>query len=515
MSIRTLDSRRLRARTPSIQRFGLALAVLVGAAWLTGLPYLLVRFGLPMPIPLSRVDGPHAFLGLATAAVLAAKIVELAARRVAAVVRRCPAWQRWLSRALAYLYGGVLVSGLLLLPPWPAPVRGQLVNLHLLLAAWALLATVPHLVIHLRHRLPSVRFDARLAAGLLVVLVPAVALAALPVALSPLAQLGAGGSWTAVGKPGTWMFRVQRLPDGRLLAAGQGVWTSADGGRSWAAEPTAGQPLVFSVAVGRDGGPVYLGTAEGLLSAPGVDGPYTPLAVPSVPVTAVYVNPADPAQVWIGGHGVWRSGDGGRTWAPAAAGLIAKGSVWSIGRHGDQLLAGSTTGVYELDGSSWRRALDLNQVVSLDGGQGGTWASSMGGGLAVLRNGSWTISDAGMQSHGSTAIHVTGFASLGSGRALATLMRGGLDESLDGGRSWYQLSGFNPGPVWAALPLGSRVLVAADTGLYLYDPPPAAPTPSVAWWVVVVAGALLASLGATLLGLCERAPALDARRQAA
>lgn len=515
MSILALDSRRPRDGTPSIQRFGLALAILVGAAWLTGLPYLLVRFSLPMPIPLSRIDGPHAFLGLATVALLVAKIVELAAHRVAAAVRRGPAWQRWLSRALAFLYGGVLVSGLLLLPPWPAPVRGQLVNLHLLLAAWALVATVPHLFIHLRQRLPSVRFDARLAAGLLVVLLPAVALAALPVALSPLAQLGAGGSWTAVGKPGTWMFRVQRLPDGRLLAAGQGVWTSADGGRSWAAEPQAGQTLVFSEAVGPGGGPVYLGTADGLLMAPGVDGPYTSLAVPSVPVTAVYVDPADPTQVWIGGHGVWRSGDGGRHWAPAVEGLIAKGSVWSIGRHGGHLLAGSTTGVYELDGSRWRRTLDLNQVVSLDDGQGGTWASSMGGGLAVLRNGSWTVSDAGMQSHGSTAIHVTGFAPLGSGRALATMMHGGVDESLDGGRSWYQLSGFNPGPVWAALPIGSRVLVAADTGLFLYDPPPAAPPPSVAWWAVVVVGALLASLGASLLGLRECAPVVTARRRAA
>jgi hypothetical protein len=510
-----LDSRRLQTGTPSIQRFGLSLAVLVGAAWLTGLPYLLVRFGLPLPIPLSRVDGPHAFLGLATAALLVAKIVELAALRVAAVVRRGPAWQRWLSRALAYLYGGVLVSGLLLLPPWPAPVRGQLVNLHLLLAAWALAATVPHLFIHLRQRLPTVRFDGRLVAGLLVVLLPALALAALPVSLSPLAQLGAGGSWTAVGKPGTWMFRAQRLPDGRLLAAGRGVWTSTDGGRSWAAEPQTGQTLVFSVAVGPSGGPVYLGTADGLLTAPGVEGPYTRLAVPSLPVTAVYFDATNPAQVWIGGHGVWRSGDGGRSWVAAAEGLIAKGSVWSIGRHGGRLLAGSTTGVYELDGSSWRRTLDLNQVVSLDDGQGGTWASSMGGGLAVLRDGSWTISDAGMRAHGSTAIHVTEFAQLGSGLALATMMRGGVDESLDGGRSWYQLSGFDPGPVWAALPVGSRVLVAADTGLFLYDPQPAAPPPSVAWWAAVVVGAMLATFGASLLGLRDRTPTVDVRRRAA
>ena len=515
MPILTLADRRPRVGSLSVQRLGIALAVLVGAAWITALPYLLIRFGLPSPIPPARVDGPHAFLGLATAGLIVLKIVEVAARRVAAALPRGAPWQRWLSRALAYLYGGVLLSGFLLVPPWPAPIRVQLVNLHLLLAAWALAATVPHLVIHLRHRAAPAWFNSRLAAGLLVILVPALALAALPVALSPLSQLGGGGSWTAVGKPGAWMFRVLRLPDGRLLAAGQGVWISADGGRTWAAESQAGQSLVFSVAIGPGGGPVYLGTADGLLTAPGVGGPYTKLAVPSTPVTAVHLDPADPAQVWIGGHGIWRSGDAGRTWAAAGRGIIARGSVWTIGSHAGRLLAGATTGVYELDGGSWRRTLDLNQVVSLDDGEGGTWASSMGGGLAVLRNGSWTMSDAGMRAHGGTAIHVTGFTSLGSGRAVVTMMRGGVDESLDGGRSWYQLSGFDPGPVWAALPLGSRMLVAADSGLFLYDPAPAAPPPSAAWWALVVAGALLASLGVARLGLRERPPLADAQRRAA
>jgi hypothetical protein len=113
-----------------------------------------------------------------------------------------------------------------------------------------------------------------------------------------------------------------------------------------------------------------------------------------------------------------------------------------------------------------------------------------------------------MASHGGAAIHVTGFSALGNGRALATLMHGGVDESLDGGSSWYQLSpGFDPGPVWAALPLGSRILAATDSGLYLYQSPPVAPAPSPAWWLVAALLALAGTVACAQVGLVEPAPA--------
>ena len=498
-----------------LQSAGVALIILLAAAWLTALPYLLVRLGLPGLVPIPNIDGPHAFAGLAAVGLLGVKVADLVRRRAVVAAWRMPPWQRWLSRSLAYLYGAVVVTGFLLAVPWPAPARMVLVNLHLLTAAWALLATVPHLAVHLRGRLSALRLTPRLAGGLLLVLVPALLMAALPVALSPLAQLGAGGSWRPVGSRGTWTFRLLRLPDGRLLAAGDGVWVSSDGGATWRSEP-APATLVFSIAT-EPGGGLLLGTSDGLLRAPGADGPYTELAAPTAPVTAVFADPLSPGRIWIGGHGIWTS-SGGAGWTPDVSGLVAQGTVWSIGRHDGVLTAAMTTGVYTQasPGAAWVRSLALNQVISLDEGAGGLWASSMGGGLAVRSGGAWRISDSGMASHGGRAVHVTSFTDLGSGRALATMMEGGVEESLDGGRSWYQLSpGFAPGPVWSALPAGSRLLVATDTGLFLYSPPPAAPSPAAWWWLLLVAGSLGAAGAAFLVAMREPAGRPAARTQAA
>jgi hypothetical protein len=464
-----------RAGRPALdlQASGIALVVLLAAAWLTALPYLLVRLGLPGLVPIDRVDAPHAFLGLAAVGLLTVKVVDLVRHRAAVRAWRMPPWQTWLSRALAYLYGAVVLTGLLLLIPWPAVLRTDLVELHLLTATWALLATIPHLVVHLRGRLHGLRVSPRLAGGLLAAALPALLLASFPLALSPLAQLGAGGSFQPVGPPGAWMFRLLRLADGSLLAAGQGVYRSADGGRTWTAEP-AGDALVFAVTQLPDG-ELLLGTSDGLLRAAGPAGPYVPVAVPSPPVTAIHADPSAPSSIWIGGHGVWASTDGGADWAPDVKGLVAQGTVWSLGSHGGLLTAGMTTGVYTQSSPSapWVRTLALDQVVSIDEGSGALWASSMGGGLAVLRGGAWTHSDSGLATHHADAIHVTSYTDLGSGRSLATLMHGGLAESLDGGRSWAPLTaGFSSGPVWAALPLGKRLLLATDTGLLVYTWPP-------------------------------------------
>jgi len=67
-------------RSLNVSRLGLALTILVSAGWVTATPYLLVRLGLPLPVELTRVDGPHAFLGLVAGGLIALKVVEVAAQ---------------------------------------------------------------------------------------------------------------------------------------------------------------------------------------------------------------------------------------------------------------------------------------------------------------------------------------------------------------------------------------------------------------------------------------------------
>ena len=192
-----------------------------------GLPYLLVRLGLSLPIALARFDGPHIYLGLAMAAVLLLKIMEI---RVRHLLRSPPGfllWQHWLSLGLLALWGLVLVSGLLILLPWPAPLRQDIVELHLFGSVWAAVATMPHAVIYLRRRLPSAHVDRRLLAAVLLVLVPAAALIFIPRAVAPFSQLDAGQSWTEVHNK--YSYRLEELPDGRNLAMGTVI-----GSRKWA-----------------------------------------------------------------------------------------------------------------------------------------------------------------------------------------------------------------------------------------------------------------------------------------
>jgi hypothetical protein len=484
-------------------RLGLALVAITGAAWVTALPYLLVRLGFGFALPLARVDGPHVFIGAALALLLLAKTLELHLGGLLGRLQGVLRWHRWLSLGLLATYGGVLLSGLLLLLPLPGGVQRQLVNLHLLTAAWAAVVTAVHAGRYLLRRLPPGIADLRFRAAVGLIVLPGVALVLAPAAVSPLAQLGAGAGWRPVGPAGTFTSRVMRLDGGRLVAIGTGVWTSDDLGASWSAVPGVADRLVRALAVTPGGGPVYLGTDAGVLEAAAVGGPYHQVG-PDGLMETVLVDPADSQRVWAGGRGLWESPDGGATWVPAVAGLVPKGYIWTLGRFGGTLYAGGSTGIYAWTGYEWQQVSAMAGVYSLDTGPGGEiWASSMGQGLAVLRDGRWQPASTGLSphGHGSRAVHVDGYTWLGGGRAVAATMDSGVAISNDGGANWTELTpGWQPGDVWQVLPTSDGLLAATDTGLYAYRFP-AAPSAPAGWWLLLGAGVLTATAAAAALGL--------------
>ena len=470
---------------------GLALVALVAALWLTGLPYLAVRLGLPAPVPLVRVDGPHASIGIGLAVVLAIKTARLGLRVPVAKVPDLLPWQRWLSSSLLPLYALVLLSGAATALAWPAPVRRDLVDLHLLTSVWAGLATLLHLLAR-RRLLPAVvRWRSAAVLGLL--LAPGLGAAAVPGAVAPLTQLGEGSTWTAMGAPRSSFYRLLPLSDHRLLAAGVGLWLSRDDGRTWRAVSGPGGALLFSLSRGA-GGSVYAAGPDGLFVADDAVGPYRRLAVPTSEVDAVLWD-ARTGTLWVGGRGVWRRSAPG-TWVRSDAGLPA-GTVWALGEDRGRLYAAASDGVYRWEGGAWGRSLRLPAAVMVEARGGRLWAGSMGGGLWVRRDGRWQVSDAGMAAHGSSGIHVPALA--GRERAFAGSMGEAVFASLDGGASWYPFGpGFQPGGIWSIVVLHGRILVATDTGLFAYRLPSTAP-PGPGWWLLLAASAPAAALLAPAL----------------
>ncbi len=472
---------------------GLALVALVAALWLTGLPYLAVRLGLPAPVPLVRVDGPHASIGIGLAVVLAIKTARLRLRVPVAEVPDLLPWQRWLSSSLLFLYALVLLSGAATALAWPAPVRRDLVDLHLLTSVWAGLATLLHLLAR-RRLLPAVvRWRSAAVLGLL--LAPGLGAAAVPGAVAPLTQLGEGSTWTAMGAPRSSFYRLLPLSEHRLLAAGVGLWLSRDDGRTWRAVPGPGGALLFSLSRGA-GGSVYAAGPDGLFVADDAVGPYRRLAVPTSEVDAVLWD-ARTGTLWVGGRGVWRRSAPG-TWVRSDAGLPA-GTVWALGEDRGRLYAAASDGVYRWEGGAWGRSLRLPAAVMVEARGGRLWAGSMGGGLWVRRDGRWQVSDAGMAAHGSSGIHVPALALAGRERAFAGSMGEAVFASLDGGASWYPFGpGFQPGGIWSIVVLHGRILVATDTGLFAYRLPSTAP-PGPGWWLLLAASAPAAALLAPAL----------------
>ncbi len=424
------------------------------------------------------------------------------------------AWHRWVSWSLLVLYGGVCLTGTLLLFSFPATTRTSLVNAHLLTSVWAAVPTTWHAwhygrrTSHLVPRLrPQVQIR-RVSVGLTLLLAPAVLVGANPRALSPLTQLGGGSRWIDDGLSRVFVDRLAVSPDGHLLlAGGRGIWVRNSSSQTWR---QVGPPdaLVLGLTVAPSGA-IYVGTLTGLLVSAQPDGPYAALPFPSREVHGIALDPRGRI-IWATSRaGVLRSIDGGATWSSQVAGIQSPQTSWAIAYFDGTVYASDAGGVYRWDGESWRPTSGQADVVSLDVDISKTllFASSMGEGVRTLNaGGRWRGADAGLVAHGAGgAIHVTSVTPGQKNRAYASMMLGGVATSLDGGQSWGAIPAAVPrGGSWRAIQKGSQLFLATGSGVLRYDLPTAA-TAGLRWWIVMIALIMVAG------GVGLRVAALEPR----
>lgn len=133
-------------------------------------------------------------------------------------------------------------------------------------------------------------------------------------------------------------------PPTLLLGTHQGIFRTRDGGRRWSRLALAGQDAMNLV---RPLGPVLWAAGHEVL-ARSADGGTSwrdvrPAGLPGLDVHGFAVDPREPRRLYaaVAGHGLYRSTDGGRSFAPVSSEV--GGSVMALGvARGGRILAGDT-----------------------------------------------------------------------------------------------------------------------------------------------------------------------------
>lgn len=472
-------------------RLGIPLLAVVAAAYVTGIIYLPGRLGGTSVIPAPALDVLHLYSGLGGAAVLVVKVVVNRSTR-----SRPPADPRdgYLTVAMAILLALSFATGFLALAPLGARLHSAAINAHLLTSIWAAVPLTIH-VLRNRRRLGAAARRARPLAAAALVLAPGVFLAAgLGVAASDAAIAGVSGQWSAPELSGLSLGAFANLPDGRHLAAGDGLYVGGAGGGRWrsvalpsgnpevdrlveigirpgaASVPTPGADAgahgshssaavvggVTALAVTPAGGHVYVGTDEGLYFSPWADGPYVRLPYPGTGVRALAVDPGNPYVLWVAGAGgPWLTIDGGHSWSRLAGGLTQPDQVSTLVWTAGGVYGSDLAGVERWNGEAWTRTADIRLVTTLvDDGRGGVVALSHQAGIFRLARGTATPLTSGAHQHGSAPGH-------------AYLVAGGQGvlAAMDGGS---RVTVARPGGGWVAAGTVAGTDLLATDGRRLY-----------------------------------------------
>lgn len=541
----------------SLGALGVSLVVFIGVAWGTGIVYLLARAGLPAPVNLAVSGAIHLYVGLVSVVFFGAKVLRVGFRRRVPGVAPTTLWQRWISLSLLVLYSAIYVTGLLAVLPLGSRLHGLAVNGHLLTSVWALFPTTLHLVHHRLRSTPFItnfrrrRAPRRLWAALGLALLVGAGFAIFPRAAEPLAAAGAGATWTPSGLDGIYLDKFVSTRDGRLLAAGDGLYLSTDG-RRWrnvdlpsgnadaerlielGIKPTVNRPdpapggahgshannvsvgAIQALTVSPRTGYVYLATVDGIYYSPWPEGPYLALPFTGSDVRALAADPGSAYEVWATtAAGPELSIDGGHVWTPLNAGLVSPATATALSFYRGAAYVSDVGGVYRFDLPSvtWQRVFNADDIAALDVSPDGRalYASGLNGGLNRFDGSTWTSLDLGAAHNHKAAghSHAHGITSA-FGRLYATGTRDGITASADAGATWTPLpAGLPSDEVTGAIGFGSRLLAITTNGIYAIPATPVAPAGGY-WWVLLVVVA-----GAVGVAVVHRAATAPARLRAA
>lgn len=307
--------------------------------------------------------------------------------------------------------------------------------------------------------------------------------------LSVVCSTNQGQSWGAVSSLGAASIgqiyalamdptHASTLYASGLTAAGTyGLYVTNDGAKTWQLLNSTTDPdSVALVLVVDPGTPARLwgGRNNGLWVSPnsGLMWSSVVFASGSEPVSAVTLNPANPANLFVGSTDgkIFTSPDGGTTWTEVT-GNIAAGEIFTLAVHPTQastLLAGGQVGVWGTvtGGTSWNAQVaglyatdvtglsadPISDRIYLNLSEGGLYCISNGADTAVAVNNAALGQSAGT----SGAVTVSAFlAQAGSPGPVFASLLAGIARSGDGGNTWSLL----PRPSLS----GSQVFVLASS----------------------------------------------------
>lgn len=286
--------------------------------------------------------------------------------------------------------------------------------------------------------------------------------------------------WTRIGPDGGELAVIAAGPAGQLYAGTfpGSVFRSTDGAQSWSFAGVPGSALYDLAVDPKNPSTVYAATVEGLAKSTDRGATWTKVfSPPSGPTLTwrVVVDPKTPRIVWaaVFSGGLWKSVDGGRTWAELNRGLQGLGALAVDPIRPTTLYAGRLEGgVFKSvnGGSTWTRierglgpvsatsiAVDPRDSRNLLlGDSSGVFKSTDGGGR-------WRRSSAGLDA---SFVIALAYAPQRNGGVYAATRFDGVYRSLDGGATWQPARTGLAGLLNHVLATQTGVLVASERGVY-------------------------------------------------